>query len=168
MIENQNISAMPGGQNLSPQPSTMKKVYIIIALMAVTSVGLLWLNSKNSEKMAARNETGQTNRKIGSLPTGFPQDFPVDVTARLNIDGEQKGLNGEMLLRFTSNLTVEQAFVAYSDYFTKHNWQILSKIDQIVGKSLTAKSPVGDILSLNFTPAANNKILVNASLAKAQ
>lgn len=144
----------------------MKKVYIIIGLLFVTAAVLLYWQGK---KGGGDNYlgVGKSQKTAMSLPAEFPQDFPVDATVKDQAQ-PQRGPNGEILLQLSTNLTAKQAKVVYSDYFKQKGWQVLSKIDVSVGGSITAKSPVGDILDVSFSPLPGNKTSINASLAKAK
>lgn len=144
----------------------MKKVYIIIGLLFVTAAVLLYWQGK---KGGGDNYlgVGKSQKTAMTLPAEFPQDFPVDTTVQ-DQSQPQTGPDGEILLQLSTNLTLEQAKVVYSDYFKQKGWQVLSQVNASVGSSITAKSPTGDILAVSFSPLPGSKTFINASLAKSK
>lgn len=153
--------------NTPPQAAGSKKVLTLVIVLVIAAFIVLALNSIVQKRGYVPDRVAQSQKLLTKgLPSGFPQDFPVDVTASLNQNGEQKDAKGNILLQFASNLTVSQAYIVYNDYFKNKGWTIISKIDQPVIKSLTAKSPVGDVLTVGLSPAPNQKTYVNASLVK--
>jgi hypothetical protein len=162
-------------QNTQPNPTpqggfgaggvSKKKFWTILALGVVAAALLItWLQLGKGSPYGISGKD-KARKEAQNLPAGFPADFPVDVTAE-KAEKPQVGQNGEMILKFTSNLSPAQAYTAYLEYFEKKGWVVVSKTQSSVVGSITAKSPVGDILSLSLSPANENRSFVNASLVK--
>lgn len=158
----------PGPQNGSGVKTGSNKKLWIILILAVVAGALLvvWFqNSKNSPYGMSGKE--KVRKEAQKLPAGFPADFPVDSTAE-SAKEPQLGSNGEILLELTSNLAPAQAYALYLEYFEKHSWNVMLKNQSPVAGTITAKSPTGDVVSLTFSPASENRSVIGASLAKSK
>ncbi len=164
-------------QNMQPNPApqvsfgggggSRKKFWTILVLGVLAAALLItWLQVGDGSSYGISGKE-KARKEAQNLPAGFPADFPVDVTAE-KAEKPQIGQNGEMIVKFTSNLAPVQAYTAYLEYFEKKGWTVVSKTQSSVVGTITAKSPVGDILSLSFSPANENRSFVNASLVKAK
>jgi hypothetical protein len=136
----------------------MKKVYIIIVILAVGAGILLWANSKKQGQLAGK----QQEKYEVKMPDNFPKDFPIDVTATLaSAEKPEEGV-----LEFKTNLLPPQAFAAYTEYFSKNKWEILLKNSNPVVSSLNVKNTAGDTMSVVMRLGNDGKTLVTVVLNK--
>lgn len=136
----------------------MKKVYIIIIILAVGAAVLLWANSKKQNT----NSAVENKKYEVTVPDNFPKDFPIDVTA---VPASAKAPTDGSLV-FKTNLLPAQAYAAYMDYLTQNKWQIMLKDQHALISSINAKSPAGDVLSIVMSLGNDNKTTITAILNK--
>lgn len=145
--------------------SKSTKIIGVLALVAAVLLGVWFTKDKPSPYGVSEIELKKLEKN--DLPEGFPKDFPVDSTAML-LENPQTGQDGSMVVRFGTNLASNQALLVYKEYFEKNGWQVFGQMNEAVAGAITAKSPVGDILSLTFSPKNKTQTVVFASLVKAQ
>lgn len=145
------------------KPTTILILIIVLVVAAAVVVSLGRGEPSSERGRSAGTEQGQLKP-----PPGFPQDFPIDPSARLGDGGAQRGPNGEALFTLSTTLSADQAYAMYLGYLESKGWLLLMKSDQSLVKALSAKNAAGQILAVNITPGGGQKTTVNVSLSAAQ
>lgn len=144
-----------------------KPTTILIAIIVLVVAAAVVVNLGRGER-APKGGSQSTQQAQLKAPPGFPQDFPIDPSARLGDGGAQRGQNGDALFSLSTTLSADQAYAMYLGYLESKGWLLLMKSDQSLVKALSAKNASGQILAVNITPGGEQKTTVNVSLSAAQ
>ncbi len=136
----------------------MKKIYIVVLVLAVGAGVALWLSGR-----AERLATALQNRKYAvTLPANFPKDFPLDETARpVSTEPPQSGI-----LEYKTNLQPQQAMLTFEAYAKDHGWQVTLKHDNPFIATLNLKNAAGDDLGIVVKLGNDSKSVVSAAYIK--
>ncbi len=148
---------------------------IILPIIAIVLIGLIWFfvfkkGGNKEEEIVAVNTPYTLEQKfdLDKLPTGLPQDIPVEMS-------EPPIKNGLFYFKRTEEIhstriyyskkTLEENLSIFEKYLKNNKWNILSKIDNPTSKYLLAqKNKDEGVLIININKdSISGKVVVEVS-----
>ena len=148
---------------------------IILPIIAIVLIGLIWFfvfkkGGNKEEEIVAVNTPYTLEQKfdLDKLPTGLPQDIPVEMS-------EPPIKNGLFYFKRTEEIhstriyyskkTLEENLSIFEKYLKNNKWNILSKIDNPTSKYLLAQKNKNEgVLIININKdSISGKVVVEVS-----
>ncbi len=151
---------------LETQTRSFIKPLIFLVVLLIIILGLLfWFIPSLRSKLPFTQKQPAVQRQVintAELPNGFPVNLPLLKASVVVHNFEVMGDDGvkQSVRKWQSTETVTHAKAAYTEYFAKNGWEIVTNVDQPTVQLLGAKRDKQFMsVSIHSSPSGSGSLI---------